>query len=108
MQHWRRKIAEGDNLDVCIKISENIEDEEWVQASVTTIVGDKLTLLFDQIEPQYDGVFNRWSRHLAPFESRTKEDYAWRRENLIDCIETEVDALKSKHWYKSTILNTEK
>ena len=40
----------------------------------------------------YDGKINRWSTEVMPFESKTKEDYRWRKEQLANAKEYEFEA----------------
>ena len=40
---------------------------------------------FDLINADYDNTISRWSTFIAQFETKTKEDYEWRKQNLVDC-----------------------
>lgn len=49
---------------------------------------------------------DRWATEICPFESKTKEDYAWRREHLVECKDLEVDAHDKNSWLKATVFET--
>lgn len=49
-----------------------------------------------------------WSTDLAPFESKTKEDYAWRKEFLEGAKDYEVDIHDKSTWCKGTIFEIKK
>ena len=52
-----------------------------------------LKIEFPENPPDLDGEANRWSISLDKFESKTKEDYEWKRTKLIKPDETvEIDA----------------
>ena len=107
MQCWRRKLSKNDSVDAYVICNEETLNG-WAQATITKLDGDKVTLQFNSILPEGDQIFDRWSEKLAPFESMTKDDYAWRERELLNCKDKEVDAHYNQYWYKSTILNTEK
>ena len=49
-----------------------------------------------------------WSTDLAPFESHTKEDYAWRREAILGVDNLEnfvIDCHDDYKWEEATIFN---
>jgi hypothetical protein len=41
--------------------------------------GDTLNVEFPDSSCIYDGIVDRWSTNIMKFESKTKEDYEWRR-----------------------------
>jgi len=50
---------------------------------------------------------DRWSTDIAQFEAKTKEDYAWRRENLakLDLVDFIVDCHDKFKWEEGTLFN---
>ena len=52
---------------------------------MSEVRGDDLDVQFDYINSAYDGTISRWSTNLAQFETKTKEDYEWRKANLVNC-----------------------
>ena len=69
--------------------------------------------MFDELPPHYDGNLDMWSNYIAKYESKTKDTYAWRKENVVNC-ETEgekayeLDGHDNTSWCKSTVLQYEK
>jgi hypothetical protein len=55
----------------------------WLQARVVSVDGEKLYLEFEKSSNMYDASFDRWSTEIAPFESKTKEDYEWRASTFV-------------------------
>jgi hypothetical protein len=49
-----------------------------------------------------DRFMDRWSVEIAPYQSKTKESWEWRREIKIGQM---VDAHDKSVWNKSTILD---
>lgn len=47
---------------------------------------------------------NRWSTDLLVFETKTKEDYEWRRSILTTKVDLECEIHDKSTWNKSTIL----
>ena len=55
----------------------------------------------------FDRDIERWSTEIAQFETHTKDDYAWRRENLVapNLVDVLVDCHDGFRWEESTIFN---
>lgn len=53
----------------------------------------------------YDKNVNLWSTDIAPFESKTKEDYEWRATVLSKTEQLECEVHDKSTWNKSTILS---
>ena len=47
---------------------------------------------------------DRWSTDLVQFETKTKEDYEWRKTVLQNAINLECDVHDKSSWNKSTVL----
>lgn len=73
---------------------------------ITRVEGDILFLEFPESSNYYDTTMDRWATQICLFESKTKEDYAWRREQLAGAQDFEVDAHDKGSWLKSTIFET--
>ena len=67
--------------------------KQWRQAIIEEIDGEKLFLSFLKFDCQIQDY--RYSRAIAPFESKTKLDYEWRDQLLSDesKLPVQVDAL---------------
>ena len=79
------------------------EVKSWRQAFVDEVDGEALTLSFKFGE---EITKNRYSREIAPFESKTKLDYEWRTKQLADASQqsTNVDVLfPATGWEASTV-----
>ena len=98
----------GDQLDVNMVCDDKQKIKGWVQATITRIEGDLLSLVFPELTVDYDHDLERWSTDIAEFESRTKEDYAWRREHLNreDLADYIVDVHDKFKWEEGTIFST--
>lgn len=42
-----------------------------------------MSVEFTELPAEFDRVLNRWSPHIAKHESKTKEIYAWKKENIV-------------------------
>lgn len=73
-----------------------------------TADGDDLYLEFPLSQNIYDGRMDRWSTDLVQFETKTKEDYEWRRQNLVNATMLEVDVHDKSSWNKATIFEVKK
>lgn len=78
----------------------------WSRAKILSIVGNKMKIHFINDIDNYDRILklNNNNYEIAPYESKTKDDWDW-RSNLkegdeFDCIDS------SMIWYSSTVLNT--
>lgn len=69
---------------------------------------DTLSLEFPKSSMYYDRTVDRWSTDLLPFETKTKEDYEWRDENLVKAEMFECDLHDKQSWGKCTILEVKK
>ena len=104
-QAWRNDIKEGDKLDICIKYDDKSSLLGWAQATVKEIRDDDMDIQFDYINQEYDGTLSRWSTFIAQYESKTKEDYEWRKTKLVDAENLyNVDCHDKQHWFGSSIL----
>ena len=104
-QAWRKEIKAGDKLDICIKYDDVTTLLGWAQASVTEVRGDDLDIEFDYINAGYDGTVSRWSTFIAQFESKTKDDYEWRKKYLVNPSNLfNVDCHDKRNWFGSSIL----
>lgn len=76
-----------------------------MQATVVGVNADTLFIEFPLSPIFYDGRINRWSTELAQFESKTKQDYEWRRDKLaMGAKDFECEVHDKSTWNKSTIL----
>jgi hypothetical protein len=84
------------------KADERISHKGWMQAKIMTVHEDMLWLQFINASDFYDTHVDRYAVEIAPFESKTKDDYAWR-----DTIETwtQLDAHDKFSWGKATIMD---
>lgn len=62
--------------------------------------------MFPYSPDDFDCTMNRWSNKLAPHESETKDDYAWRAAELENCENFLVDVHDKFNWEQATILKT--
>ena len=63
---------------------------------------DSLIVQADQAKACYDLYINRFATELAKHESRTKEDYEWRKNTLKQWAE--IDSHDKLRWHKATIV----
>ena len=77
-QVWRKDLKTGDRVDVLVKGDEKSAMTGFLQAVITRVEGDTLFLEFPESSNFYDTTMDRWATQICPFESKTKEDYAWR------------------------------
>lgn len=78
-QTWRNELKVGDKVDVLIKADEKGMLQGWMQGEIESIDRDDLFIVFKDSHVFYDGCWDRWALEIAQFETRTKEDYEWRR-----------------------------
>ena len=77
----------------------------WSQATISKVDGDSLFLQYPTEAPEKDHVVDRWSVEVAPFESKTKEIWAWKAGIKVDDqVDAQDDACK---WVKATIVSIE-
>lgn len=105
-QLWRNELKVGDKIDVLVKADEKSSMTGFLQAVITRVEGDTLFLEFPESSNFYDTSMDRWATQICPFESKTKEDYEWRRENLTQAKDFEVDSHDKSSWLKATIFET--
>jgi len=72
------------------------------------VIGDELHLEFPLSSNIYDGTIDRWSTNLVQFESKTKADYEWRHNNVVNARMLECDVHDKATWNKSTIFEVKK
>ena len=78
----------------------------WLQAKILSTDGDFLSLEFTLTSNVYDRLMDRWSTEVAPFESKTKEDYAWRTQMLTeDATMVEVDVHDNNMFRSGTVFS---
>lgn len=78
----------------------------FMQATITRVEGDTLFLEFPESSNYYDTTMDRWATQICAFESKTKEDYAWRHEHLTNAKDYEIDSHDKSSWLKATIFET--
>lgn len=105
-QTWRKDLKVGDKLDVLVKADEKSPLTGFMQAVIKRIEGDTLFLEFPESSNFYDTTMDRWATQICAFESKTKEDYAWRHEKLENAKDLEIDAHDKSSWLKATIFET--
>lgn len=81
-QTWRSALKVGDQVDVKVSGDEKDKTSGWAQACITRIEGELLSVVFPELPTDFDRDVAVWSTDVAQFETRTKEDYEWRRANL--------------------------
>lgn len=79
----------------------------WVQGNVVRISGSTLSMEIPYLPPNFDHDLDRWSINIAEFETKTKEDYEWRKTwakegSSMDC---EVDMHDFYKWEEGTIFD---
>lgn len=107
-QSWRTELKVGDKIDVLVKADEKGGITGFLQANITRIEQDTLFVEYPESSNFYDGQIDRWATEICPFESKTKEDYAWRKEFLENATDLEVDAHDKSTWLKATIFEIKK
>ena len=105
-QTWRRELELGSMVDVMIDGDEKAKTQGWVQGRVAGINGDELAIEIPELPPQYDLTIDRWSINLSQFESKTKEDYEWRRSWASEeSTNIELDVHDHYKWEEGTIFD---
>lgn len=105
-QVWRKDLKTGDKVDVLVKADEKSPMTGFLQAVITRVEGDTLFLEFPESSNFYDTTMDRWATQICQFESKTKEDYAWRASQVLNCKDLEIDAHDKSSWLKATIFET--
>ena len=59
--------------------------------------------MFPNSSNAYDKFLDIWSTDLAQFESKTRQDYAWREGKLVGAVNYEVDIHDKGTWCAGTI-----
>ena len=106
-QDWRKELKVGDKIDVYTKADERGRLYGWLQGDIVKVDGDILSVEFPESSNMYDRAIDRWSSDVAQFESKTKEDYEWRRQFLVNAENFECDMHDKATWNKGTIFNIE-
>ena len=86
-----------------VKADEKGQTSGFLQAKIMRVEQDTLFVEYPESSNFYDGQIDRWATEICAFESKTKEDYAWRKEFLENAKDFEVDAHDKSTWLKSTI-----
>lgn len=107
-QEWRKDLKAGDQIDVYVKADERGKVFGWMQGNIDQVYGDALAISFPKSTINYDCRVDRWSTDLMPFETKTKDDYAWRNQFLENASMFECDVHDKSTWSKATILEVKK
>lgn len=75
-----------------------------MQGKVVGVEEDDFSVEFPLSPISYDRKVNRWSTDLAPFESKTKDDYEWRTNVLAKTEQLECEIHDKSTWNKGHIL----
>jgi hypothetical protein len=76
-----------------------------MQGQIATVDEDQLNVIFPDSSQAYDCRVERYAAELAQFESKTKADYEWKRNNVK--LWLEVDAHDKFSWNKATVVKHE-
>lgn len=75
----------------------------WSQAKIERVVDDTLHLVYPMETKDADRPLDRWSVEIAPFESKTKEIWEWKKTIKVDDeLDAQDDTCK---WLKATIIS---
>ena len=83
-------------------VDDNSRCSGWSQAKITQASGDLLHLEFVLDTKSTDRFIDRWSVEIAPYESKTKDLFDWKKTLKVNDV---VDAHDKSSWNKSTILD---
>jgi hypothetical protein len=79
---WRNDLKEGDMVDALwhhLDKQNNSRGSGWSQAMITKVEGDCMRIEYTK-EPSAEArVLERWSVEIAPFESKTKEIWEFKK-----------------------------
>lgn len=106
-QEWRTLLKEGDMVDVMVATDPAGRNAGWMQGKIISLNQDILSIEFILSPRGYDRKVTRWSTDIALFESKTKEDYAWRHEQVAKAVaySFEAEVHDKSTWNKSTIID---
>jgi len=77
----------------------------WSQARICKVEGDSLHLEYPTELRDTDRALHRWSVEIAPFESKTRETWEWRKTiKVYDQVDALDDTWK---WLKATVIGIE-
>ena len=109
-QEWRKDLKAGDRIDCFVKCDEKSKQFGWMQGLIVSVNldGDSLNVEFPESSCIYDGIVDRWSTNIMQFESKTKEDYEWRRQFLQNAVNLECEVHDKMSWNKATIFEVKK
>jgi hypothetical protein len=85
-------LKEGDKIDALIHHYDRTGTQGgagWSQALIGRVETDALYLEFPSEPKEADRMVDRWSIELAPFETKSKEDWEWKNTLKLD---DQVDA----------------
>ena len=96
----------GDRIDINIVGDEKDMTKGWCQALIERVQGEYLSVIFPELPAEHDMNIPYWSTDIAQFESHTKDDYAWRREEMAaDALDVLIDCHDFFKWEEATIFN---
>lgn len=81
-QTWRNDLVVGAKVDVNSVADAKEKTKGWLQGTIERVEGDLLSVVFPELPVEFDRDIDRWSTDVAQFETRTKEDYEWRRSSM--------------------------
>jgi len=104
-QTWRQDLNEGDHVDVLLHHVDGSHTSRaagWAQARIGAVAGDRLDIKYLMEPSDSDRSLDRWSVEIAPYESKTKELWEWKKTIKVDDqLDVQDEAFK---WTKATIL----
>ena len=92
-QTWRADLKVGDMVDVLTRADERCTHKGWMQAKIVEAYDEALRLEYVDTSDWFDCHIDRNAVELAQFETRTKDDYAWRASKLEQWTEIDCTAL---------------
>jgi hypothetical protein len=104
-QTWRAALKEGDRIDVLVKADDRSSLKGWMQGKIASVDEDQLNVIFPESSQAYDCRVERYAAEIAQFESKTKDDYEWKRTSIAEWME--VDAHDKFSWNKATLVKTD-
>ena len=104
-QSWRNDLKEGDLVDALLHHLDRAGSSRgagWSQAKIGRVDEDTLHLEWLMEPREHDRALDRWSVEIAPFETKTKEIWEWKRTiKLDDQVDVQDDTFK---WLKATVI----
>ena len=94
-------------IDVKVLGDDKDKTKGWVRGQVERISGDMLSVIFPDLPVDFDCDIDKWSTDIAVAESHTKEDIAWRNENIgsTDVTDFVCDCHDKYKWEEATVFN---